>query len=104
MTIIKVQHHDRFFGMIIPMLFAVALVCAFVLVIFYNRLVNANHAAAGLNDRLRAVEAETTELRDRLFAVTGSAELEALAGERGLVKDKNPQYLPVDQTWLLASH
>ncbi|MEK7110406.1 MAG: hypothetical protein AAB867_00950 [Patescibacteria group bacterium] len=104
MTIIKVQHHDRILGMIIPMLFAVALVCAFVLVVFYNRLVNATHAAAGLNDRLRAIEAETTELRDKLFAATGSAELEALAGKRGLVKEKDPEYLPVDQSWLLASH
>lgn len=62
-------------------------------VFFYNQVVNNNHEVAQQRNELRDVEVKNAELKSALYAMTDTSKVEELAVRRGLVVEKNPEYV-----------
>ena len=93
MTILQPYQSTRRFN--IPLTGVLLLIAAFgvLSVYFYNQNVEHRHA---LNDglkKLQAMEAVNADLKNQLYQTLDTARIEAVATERNLIKDKNPQYL-----------
>ena len=69
------------------------------LVVFYNRIVNLDHAAVELRAKVQAAEAESGELKSTLFSLLENSALDDFARERNLVQEKKPHYVTVNQLW-----
>jgi len=63
----------------------------------YLQTVNVRHDLASSKERLEEMKVENAELKDRYYGLVDADNLEKLAEERGLVKDKNPQWAFVSQ-------
>jgi hypothetical protein len=70
------------------------MICA--VLISYVCLVGTKYDLASVRSSLESMEIENAELKNEYFQLTNAESLEKLAGEMGLVQDKNPE-------WVLAS-
>lgn len=95
MTIIQPKNKKTFWNKVLAGLVAGVILVAFSLVLLYARFVNLNHSIAEARRALEKIQTENAELKDRIFALLDQGRLESLAAERGLIKEKNPQYLRV---------
>lgn len=77
--------------------------CAIVLVMLYNDMVNFKHGIVEVQKEVRAVQAESAELKETTFNLFNSQNLERVAAERQLVKDREPRYLTPETQWSLVS-
>ena len=72
----------------------VLLVFALLLTLFsYNQIVNLNHELSSRRDILQEVQARNAELKQSVYNLVSYENLERVARERSLVKEKNPEYL-----------
>ncbi|PIR97715.1 MAG: hypothetical protein COT89_02975 [Candidatus Colwellbacteria bacterium CG10_big_fil_rev_8_21_14_0_10_42_22] len=62
----------------------------------YVSLVSIQHDLEAVRDELKSGKLQNAELKNQYFELTNVENLERLAGEMGLIKDKNPE-------WVLAS-
>lgn len=62
----------------------------------YLSLVNVKHDLSKTRDNLEVMKVQNAEFKNQYYQLTSAENLEKLAGEMGLVKDKNPG-------WVLAS-
>lgn len=104
MTIIQPNKNKNFlirFGILLslPLFGGVIL-----LIMLYNQTVNFEHNFSLLDAKFKNVQAANAELKDKFFGLFVSENLEKLANDRGLVKEKNPQYIEVHPKWEVASH
>jgi len=90
---------NKFLVLLIVML----LIAAVWLVSLYNQLVNLNHNILDAESRIQKVETANAELKDKTFNLFDNQKLEALAAERQLIKDKEPQYLEAEAPIKLAA-
>jgi hypothetical protein len=67
--------------------------------------VNARHGTSDLKGEYQNIQTESAELKDKIFSLLDTENLENFAQGRALVQEKNPQYLEVahDQKWVFAS-
>ncbi|MDE2019478.1 MAG: hypothetical protein KGJ13_03965 [Patescibacteria group bacterium] len=65
------------------------------LIVLYNKIVDLNHALADNKAQLESIGLQSTQLQNRIVALTGGGGTESIARADGLVLDQNPQYLPV---------
>lgn len=61
-------------------------------VFLYLQTVNLRHDIADAHNSLEDMKVENADLKNDLYGMMDSNNLEKLAVERGLVKDKNPQW------------
>ncbi len=62
------------------------------IVFLYMQTVSLKHDLAKKRDTLEALKVENAELKNNFYNLVDVNNLEALAGELGLVQDKNPQW------------
>jgi cell division protein FtsL len=69
------------------------ILCCFALTIFlYSRAVSLKHETEQMEDKISEARLKNAELKSALFHLTDLEDLEKLAAEKGLIKDKNPQW------------
>ncbi len=71
------------------LLIASVILCGF----FYSRTVGLKHEILSYKETVKAEKTENAELKNTLFKMTDPQILEAIAEEKGLVEDKNPQWV-----------
>ena len=91
MTIIQPNKHKDIKRLSI--LLGILLVGALSMWVFvYIETVNLNHNIAKAKNDIENIKVENADLKDRYYGLVDADNLEKLAAERGLVKDKNPQW------------
>ena len=58
----------------------------------YMQTVNLRHDLANAKNHLEEIKVVNAELKDAYYNLVDADNLERLAAERGLIKDKNPQW------------
>lgn len=61
-------------------------------VMLYSRSVSLAHDIGQLRGELDALQVKNADLKNTLYQETGSAALEKLSKDRGMVQDKNPEW------------
>jgi len=89
---------------ILLIIFGALLVFGFIyLIAVYNQMVNLRHGISDMRAETQKLGVQSAELKDQLFKIFDPSKVEALAKDRGLVKENKPSYLETNQ-WALASH
>lgn len=88
---------------ILFILTAVVISVSFWLIIIYNGTVNLEHNIAKLISESQNIQNANIELKEKILSALSGENLEKIAEEQGLVKDRNPQYFEIDQKWVIAS-
>jgi cell division protein FtsL len=102
MTFISSPHSNRL-NIILGMLILLTVLLAANLVVVYNRLVNADHDIQDLGEQVRNSQTANAELKEEIYGIFSSDALDALATDRSLVRERNPEYLEIPHRWFLAS-
>jgi cell division protein FtsB len=105
MTFIQpVQRHSAFLPLVV-FLSVTLFGAGIALVLSYHRNVDISHRIETSAAEIERIEAENAQLREEMVRTLSSVNLEALAQERHLVKEKNPRYLEVHskEQWALVS-
>jgi len=96
MTIIQPNKHKDIKRLTVSLsIFLVGTILMWMFV--YLQTVNLKHDLANAKNHLEEMKVENAELKDRYYDFVDANNLEELAVERGLVKDKNPQWAFVSQ-------
>jgi cell division protein FtsL len=95
MTFIKSTQDSGPINKILIALIGLLVITAVVLIIIYNRYVNLNHELSQIGDQINKIQTENAEFKEKIFAQFDDLRLTELATERGLVKDRNPEYIEV---------
>jgi cell division protein FtsL len=92
MTIVQIRrsHHKVNLFLI---LIGIVIIAAFWGVYNYNQLVNLRHEIIKRSNDLERIEVSNAELKNSLYLLTDVKNLQKIASERGLIIDKNPQYI-----------
>lgn len=91
MTIIQPNKNEDIRRLIT--LLTVGLVGVFLAVVFlYMQTVSLKHDLAKKHNTLETLKVENAELKNNFYNLVDVGNLEKLAGELGLVQDKNPQW------------
>ncbi len=93
----------------LPPLFIAALVIPIILgviwlILLYNTTVDLRHRFTTTKSAIQTIGTENSQMKDQVFSLLDKAHLEALAKERGLKEDRNPQFVTLDTQWEFASH
>ncbi len=67
-------------------------------IFFYSQSVNSRHETAQAIKSLRESEAENANLKAGLAVASGAENVKKVAGELGLVLEKNPEYARMAET------
>lgn len=73
------------------------------LIAMYAGVVDLRHDMAAAREDIQALETESASLRDNMYALLEPASQDALVAARGLVADRSPRYITIDQEWSLVS-
>lgn len=73
------------------------------LVMLYSQAVDVEHDIATLDKEIEAQEAKNTEIKEEIFKLLSSDNVDELSQELGLVEDKSPQYFK-NKAWEFALH
>lgn len=102
MTFVRTEKQN--ISNILLIVLGLVLVVGFIyLIVAYNQMVNLRHGISDMRADIQKFGAQSAELKDKLFQTFDPGKVEALAKERGLVKETKPSYLETNQ-WALASH
>jgi len=102
MTFIQPKKGNGILNKILLLLAAGLVLGAFWMVILYNGFVNFNHGLSGLRLEFQQVQAQNSELKDKIFHLFDSVKANNANGAQ-LIQDKNPEYLEVNSKWSYAS-
>lgn len=92
MTIIQPNKNEDIRRLIT--LLTIGLVAVFLAVVFlYLQTVSLKHDLAKKHNTLETLKVENAELKNNFYNLVDVGNLEKLAGELGLVQDKNPQWV-----------
>ena len=69
---------------------------------FYNDLVNIRHDMGSYKITLREAEVKNAELKDNLYALNKVNQGESFAKQRGLILEKNPDYVKINESPALS--
>lgn len=102
MTIIQPNKNNKKINLLISGLTMTTVVVAVWGVFLYNQLINLRHELVSQEDNLQKAEVMNAELKNNLYQLTGTKNLETSANQNSLVLEKNPQYFKNQP--LIASH
>lgn len=103
MTIIKPHRTFSLRFFLEAALYALAGLAVLYGVWLYNAAVNLSHEVEIQAKTLETARVRSAELKNQLFDRLDSSELQALAEEHGLVRERSPKYFESDPRWLSAS-
>ncbi len=102
MTIIKPEQKS-FINLLLIIAVVLLLLATITFVILYNYVVNFEHNIKSMEEETKKIEIATAELNEKLFNIFSDGNLEKIVSENGLVKEKNPEYLEVnEEKWQLG--
>ena len=93
MTIIQPNKNSKKINLFIFGLTMTTVVVAFWGVFIYNQLINLRHELVNQENNLQKAEVMNAELKNNLYQLTDTKNLETSANQNSLVLEKNPQYL-----------
>lgn len=103
MTLIQPNKNNAFIiNRILILLVAALFIAAVWLVVLYNRLVNIDHSISRMKSEIQSGEARSAELKGQVLTLLDGASLGDFAGARGLVQEKKPQYITIQDQWLAS--
>ena len=73
------------------------------LIAMYVHVVDLEHDVASTKEHIQILEGSSASLRDKTYALLDANSFDALAADHNLVKDRDPQYVTIDQEWSLVS-
>lgn len=97
MTIIRPQKNKKLYNILIGFLSVIFAVVLFTGMWMYGNTVELKHDVAKLQEDIQREEARSSELKNSIYAILSPNNLENLAKERGLVKDRDPEYMQVQE-------
>lgn len=103
MTIIRPRKNPQTIRKTIIFFGALLLVGVAVLIVIYNRTVEIEHGITELRKDFEQVQARNAELKDGFFKLFSNENVERVAREKHLIRDKEPQFMEVAATWDLNS-
>ncbi len=104
MTILQPDRANAFWNRILVGLVVTLIFSAGWMVWLYTHLVNLNHNLTQMRTEAHNLQTANSELKDNIFALFRSDELQKFAAAHQLVQDRAPQYLTVNQSWYPDSH
>ena len=69
-----------------------------------NQTVNLRHEMSKINLEIQNAQNENVEIKDKIFTLFNNQNLADFSQTHGLVQDKNPEYLEVNQKWAVVSY
>lgn len=103
MTFIQPKKETNLFSKLNIILIIPIFVGLVLLVILYNQIVSLNHEITVSRKKLGNLEAESAELKEKLFSFLSSNNMGELATSRNLVSEKNPEYFNPQKQWAFVS-
>ena len=97
MTIIRPNKNKSYWNFILFFLGSAVFACVILITLFYSLTVSIRHEAQQLEVKIENLRLANAELRNELFSLTSFDHLQKIAAEKGLIKDKNPQWAFVSQ-------
>ncbi len=91
MTIIQPNKNEDI-RRLVTLLSAGLIIVLLAVVFLYMQTVISKHDLAKKHNALEALKVENAELKNNFYTLVDVGNLEQLAGELGLVQDKNPQW------------
>jgi cell division protein FtsL len=91
MTIIKPKEKNNI--SFIVLMFAVAIIGGMFYISQYNGVADNRYKIKELKLEIAEAEEQNVELKNNFYKIVDPTELEKMAGDHGLVLDKNPDYL-----------
>ena len=70
----------------------------------YNHLVSLRHEIGVLEKEIISLQAKDSDLKNKLYALISPAKLELMGRQKGLVIEKNPDYLNIDTPWASTAY
>lgn len=105
MTFIQPNKNKNILNGIIAALVLGIVLISLWLIVLYNQAINLDHAILNTDRELQKLQAANAELKEKTVALLAGDSLVAFAAERGLVQERNPQYLELTaaKKWDIAS-
>jgi len=103
MTIIRPDRSQAFLTKVLVAVFGACLIALASLVGSYVHLLNLKHSLSDLTVQAQEVKTQSSELKDKTFAMLNGDKLGELALARGLIQDRAPEYLTTNSQWLTAA-
>lgn len=103
MTFIQPKKETNQFAKLNVFLIIPIFVGLVLLVILYNQIVSINHEISLSRKKLGNLEAQSAELKEKLFGFLSSNNMSELASSRNLVSEKNPEYFNPQKQWAFVS-
>lgn len=91
---------DNYVGIFIALL----LVMGMLYIYEYNHFVSLRHEIGVLDKEIIDLQAKDSDLKNELYALISPAKLEATGKQKGLVIEKNPDYLNIDTPWASTAY
>ena len=73
------------------------------LIFVYNQVVSINHEISSLKKEIELNQAAIAELKEKVFSLYSSENVEYIIGQLNLVQEKNPEYFKIPEKWVFAS-
>lgn len=103
MTLIQPQAHSNLFPKLFGIFCALFLATVVWLIFLYTSTVSLRHETSQLREDLQKFQIESAAIKDQMFALLGSQNLQSLSESRNLVRDSSPRYINLQPTWEVAS-
>jgi len=101
MTFFQPNQKTAKFSVGFVLLVAAVITMALLSIYLYNGVVNIRHSMQSAEIGLQELETANADLKNELYRILDSENLQKLAGQLSLVKDNTPEYL--ETVWVFAS-
>jgi len=95
MTIIQPQKKSLI-NILLGFIISFLVIGVVILVILYSYVINFNKNISNAKNEIKEIEIANTQIKEDLLNMLSGNNLENLANEFGLVKEKNPEYLKIN--------
>jgi len=103
MTFIQPPRSNNLLNKILLFLILGLIFGTYWLITLYSNSVGLTHGILDMRSQISQIQTQNAELKNKVFSLLDSANLQNLAKDRQLIQEKNPQYLEVDKQWSFAS-
>ena len=103
MTFVKPKKQSSILRGILIVLLITVSVGVVRLIVVYSHVVDLEHGIVKIKDGLRETGTSNAELKEKIFTIFSTQNIEEFAAEHGLIQEKKPRYFTTEQQWVFAS-
>lgn len=103
MTIFQPEKKNKTLTFALAGLICALSVGACALIGMYASVVSLEHDIAKTSRYIESLESNSSELRDEVFALSSGNRIGELAVQRGLITEREPRYVTIENVWSRAS-